>query len=669
MASPDPSGRTVVLLVGSDEKLAAQVRDRLVASAGERFDVDRTDRLEEAIRRLGTGSIEAAILDLPDGDPAAVRRLKQGFPNLPAVVLTETRDLLLETDLLRSGAQDVVARDDLEGLGRALRFAIERAGAVKLASPPDSGEDPRRAEERVRLLESAVEQASDAISISTVDADDFTKHRFVYVNSAFSEITGYPREEVIGESPFMMQSPDITDEQTRLLHQALASGRTLSGENLAYDKDLSEFMMAWRLEPLRDDTGKVTHAVSIQRDVTEQRRLEEQLRQSQKMEAVGRLAGGVAHDFNNLLTAIIGYGQLLLFRLGPDHPQREAVEQIDRAAQRAASLTGQLLAFSRRQVLQPRVIDLNGVVHGIEQILRRLIGEDVDLVIRLSSTPAKVKADPGQLEQVLLNLSINARDAMPGGGRLLLESTRVEVGPGQAREAGGEAGEYVRVTVRDSGQGMDEETRAQIFEPFFTTKEQEGTGLGLATVHGIVKQSGGFIAVESVAGEGTTFDVYLPWVEHLPVQEPGSEPPPKVEQGSEHVLLAEDDDVVRQLVATVLEENGYRVFAVADGEQALAVAADSATPIDLLISDIVMPDMRGPELDRRIIVLRPDLRTLFISGYADGTYRGELDADVPFLQKPFSPETLMRKVRKVLDRPRPRLGPLVPAATEEESTQ
>ncbi len=524
-------------------------------------------------------------------------------------------------------------------------------------------EERRAAHERLRLLESAVEQATDAILICTADASDPMGHKVVYVNPAFTRMTGYDPDDLLAKSPFMLGGPDVSPERAEHLYNELTSGRTVSGEIVAYDKDRSEFIMEWQVVPLRDDRGEVTHVVAVQRDVSEQRRMESQLRQSQKMEAVGRLAGGVAHDFNNLLTAIIGYNQLLLMGLGPDHPQREAVEQIGKAAARAAALTSQLLAFSRRQVLQPRVIDVNAVLTGIEQILGRLIGEDIDLDTRLSSEPAKVKADPGQLEQVILNLALNARDAMPEGGHLILETAHVDLAADEARELEAEPGAYVRMRVRDSGLGMDAETQAKIFEPFFTTKAQEeGTGLGLATVYGIVKQSGGYIGVESTSGQGTTFSVYLPAIGEAAEEKVDRSRSARVERGHERVLLAEDDDGVRSLVATVLTDNGYRVLEAADGQQAMALAAEASEPIDLLISDVVMPDMRGPELERRVLAGRPGMRTLFISGYADGSspHRGEFGADVPFLQKPFSPDALARKVREVLDRPRPRAGPLIP---------
>ena len=540
--------------------------------------------------------------------------------------------------------------------------APEGQGPVSKDVVPQEAEEPAEvraaSRERLRLLESAVEQASDAILICSAGSEE-SRPAVVYVNPAFTRMSGYPPEEIIGQSPFLLGGPDSDPQRDIEVFNELTGGRSLKGEMVAYAKDRSEFIMEWQVVPLRDDSGAVTHLLAIQRDITEHRRLENQLRQSQKMEAVGRLAGGVAHDFNNLLTAIIGYNQLLLLALGTDHPQREAVEQIGKAAKRAATLTSQLLAFSRRQVLQPKVIDLNEVVTGIEKILRRLIGEDIDLVIQLAPAAAKVKADPGQLEQVVLNLAINARDAMPEGGHLILETDEVELADEAARKYEAEAATYVRMRVRDSGLGMDTETQAKIFEPFFTTKGQEkGTGLGLATVYGIVKQSGGFIGVESEAGQGTVFDVFLPRIENLPVQPIDRSYSAKVETGDERVLLAEDDDSVRRLVSTVLAENGYEVLEAADGEQALAIASDLRLSIDLLISDVVMPDMRGPELCRRVLAGRPDMRTLFISGYADGSspHRGEFGADVPFLQKPFSPEALARKVREVLDQPRSAVG-------------
>ncbi len=652
MNIPDRSdGAVLVLWVGPDPKLGHEVGEMLGTFEPEHFVVECVDRLGVAMDRLGDHAFEAVLFDASDGDLSKVNQLVQSFPALAVIVFVQPEKQDLAVKALRSGAQDCLIHGewDLTSLARSVRFAIERR-RVRPLDLGSSGES-----KRLRLLEAAAEQASDAILICTAQAHDPASHEVVYVNPAFTRMTGYEPGEILAQSPFLLGGPETDRDRAEQLFNELTAGRTLSGEMVAYDKDRSEFIMQWQVVPLRGGAdGEVTHLVAIQRDVTEQRRMENQLRQSQKMEAVGRLAGGVSHDFNNLLTAIIGYNQLLLNAIGPEHPQRDAVEQIGKAAKRAANLTGQLLAFSRRQVLQLKVIDFNEVLNGIEPILRRLIGEDIDLEIRSTSKPAKVKSDPGQLEQVILNLAINARDAMPHGGQLMIEIGEVELGAEAAREIDGEPGAYIRVQVRDSGLGMDAETQAKIFEPFFTTKGKEkGTGLGLATVYGIVKQSGGFLSVESEFEQGTMFTVFLPRSSDIPVQPLSKSPAGKVEKGDESVLLAEDDESVRHLVSTVLLKHGYRVLEAADGGEALSLAAAMSDPIDLLISDVVMPDMRGPELVERILASRPGLRTLYISGYADGSSPpwGEFGSDVPFLQKPFSPDKLMRKVREVLDQP------------------
>ncbi len=525
--------------------------------------------------------------------------------------------------------------------------AGEEVGALVTYTDID---EQKQAEEKLRLLQSAVEEAEESIVI-TLPEPDPAMTETVYVNPAFERLTGYSAEEVIGVRGFNLLGPKSSwNEHGEEEH--LSRGEPSAGETTLYHKDGSELLLDWRVAPIRSADGEVTHFAAICRDVSEQRRLAEQLRQSQKMEAVGQLAGGVAHDFNNLLTAILGYGHMLLGKLAPGDSRRRAVEQINAAADKAQALTGQLLAFSRKQHLELKTVDLNGVVAGLEEMLRRLLGEDIDLTTRLETQLGTIRADPSQLEQVILNLAINARDAMPTGGTLALETTNAEVGPAQAEKLDVEPGAYVQLAVSDSGQGMDAETKERIFEPFFTTKEiGEGTGLGLATVYGIVKQSDGFLSVQSEPGEGTTFIV------HLPRTASAAEPAPKAAvpsyrtiPGEETVLLAEDDEVVRTLVQEVLADSGYRVLVAANGEEALAIATDLTTPIDLLISDVVMPDIRGPDLSRRILEHRPDLHILFISGYAGGTMirRGELGRGAHFLQKPFSPEALMRKVRDVL---------------------
>jgi CheY-like chemotaxis protein len=373
------------------------------------------------------------------------------------------------------------------------------------------------------------------------------------------------------------------------------------------------------------------------------------------MEAVGRLAGGIAHDFNNLVTAILGYADLALRRVAAHDPLRRNVEEITRAAERAAALTQQLLAFSRKQVLQPRVLDVRAVLEGAQGLLRRLISEDIELAIRAEPGVGRVRVDPVQLEQVLLNLAINARDAMPQGGRLLLEAQDQDLDDAYAREhLGGQAGRFVMLAVSDTGHGMNRETQARIFEPFFTTKELgKGTGLGLSTVYGIVKQSGGYIWVYSEPGRGSTFKVYLPRVTETAEAAAEPEAPGLPARGSETVLLVEDEDAVRQLVQELLESVGYEVLTAARPVEALRLAADYAGPLHLLVTDVVMPQMDGPELAQRLRTLRPDVRVLYVSGYSPGIVadRGVLEHGGTFLQKPFSAEALETKVRETLDAP------------------
>jgi nitrogen-specific signal transduction histidine kinase/CheY-like chemotaxis protein len=384
----------------------------------------------------------------------------------------------------------------------------------------------------------------------------------------------------------------------------------------------------------------------------ETKRLEQQLRHAQKMEAVGRLAGGVAHDFNNMLTIISGYSGLLLDHPETLEPLRNYVNEIKNASARAASLTRQLLAFSRQQVLAPRVLDLNAVVANIEKMLKLLIGEDISLVTVLGERLWPIKADAGQLEQVLLNLAVNARDAMPDGGGLTIETANVEMDSTSAQAHFPlSPGPYVLLTFSDTGIGMDAETQARIFEPFFTAKEKgEGTGLGMAMVYGIVKQSGGYIWVSSEAGKGTTFRIYLPRTE-VEVDESGAaRRGVEAQSGTETLLLVEDEEAVRGLVRNILRERGYTVLEASRGAEALELSELYAGRIDLLVTDVVMPQMSGRELARRLANSRPQIKVLYISGYADRAVwcEGGLDSGGAFLQKPFSPEALVGKVREVL---------------------
>jgi nitrogen-specific signal transduction histidine kinase/CheY-like chemotaxis protein len=379
---------------------------------------------------------------------------------------------------------------------------------------------------------------------------------------------------------------------------------------------------------------------------------EEQLRQSQKLEAIGQLAGGVAHDFNNLLTVIGGYSSILLGRISEDSPHRVAVEEIKKASERASALTRQLLAFSRKQILQPKLLDLNGVIADLEKMVRRLISEDIVLFILTDPLLGKVKADPGQVEQVLLNLIVNARDAMPQGGKLTIETANRFLSEEYALRHAASAGRYVMLAVSDSGCGMDAEVKEHIFEPFFTTKGAgKGTGLGLSTVYGIVKQSGGHIWLYSELNRGTTFKVYLPRLDENQEELEASIGTTAMPKGTETVLLVEDEEQVRGILTDMLESQGYHVVVASDGNEALNIASLHDGTIHLLLTDVVMPQMSGRQLAEHAAAIRPEMKILYMSGYTDDAIvrHGLLDEKLNFLQKPFDSAAVARKVREVLD--------------------
>jgi signal transduction histidine kinase/ActR/RegA family two-component response regulator len=408
--------------------------------------------------------------------------------------------------------------------------------------------------------------------------------------------------------------------------------------------------------------GEVQKGILGSRDLTERKQAEsalrdseEQLRQAQKLEAVGQLAGGVAHDFNNILTVISGYSDILLKRIPESDLNRSKVEEIKLAAQRASSLTRQLLAFSRKQVLQPRLFNLNTLVTDIGNMLRRLIGEDIELVISLTADVAQINADPGQLEQVLMNLVVNARDAMPNGGRITVETTIVEVDRAYAEQhVAVQPGSYVMLAVSDSGSGMDSETMKHIFEPFYTTKDQgKGTGLGLSTVYGIVKQSGGNIWFYSEPGQGTVFKIFLPSAVNAqqPLIPDSDVESPIAKGGTETILVVEDEPQIRQMACEFLSESGYKLLVAANGVEALRILKEESAAIDLILTDVVMPEMNGRELAEHVAVARPGAKVLYMSGYTNDAIvrHGVLDSGTWFVQKPFSPDALARKIREVLD--------------------
>jgi signal transduction histidine kinase/ActR/RegA family two-component response regulator len=433
-----------------------------------------------------------------------------------------------------------------------------------------------------------------------------------------------------------------------------------SGRFINKRKDGTLYRQDATISPVRDELGQIVSFVSVGRDVTREIELEEQLRQSQKMEAIGQLAGGIAHDFNNLLTAILGNSEMLLGATDKNDERRADLEEIRAAGTRAAALTRQLLAFSRRQVMEPAILDLNEVVVNVTKMIQRLIGEHVELALDLAPDLGQVNADPGQLEQVVLNLAVNARDAMPAGGKLLIETSHAELDEEYVRaHAPLQPGHYVMLAITDSGQGMDEETRSRIFEPFFTTKESgKGTGLGLSTVYGIIKQSNGHVWVYSEPGQGTTFKVYLPRVQmpqgEATVREHDQrEGQLATQNGNETALLVEDDDSVRAVVRRTLESNGYDVIEAHSAAEAARLAQHHSGPIDFLITDLIMPETSGQDLAQTICALRPGVKVLYMSGYSDKAVlqQGMLSSDMDFLAKPFTQEMLLAKVRQVLDSP------------------
>jgi PAS domain S-box-containing protein len=481
--------------------------------------------------------------------------------------------------------------------------------------------------------------------------------RWLRVNRSLCGLLGYTQAELMATSFMAITHADDVGQDTTEMKRLIDGAVTKYEREKRYRHKDGHFVSAKLTAVLhRDADGSPRYFISTVEDVTDRVRLEAQLRQGQKMEAVGRLAGGIAHDFNNLLTVIIGYSDLALHQLPPGAAVRSDVEEIRHAGKSAAALTQQLLAFGRKQILQPQIVDLNVIVARMSVLLRRLIGEDVELGTRLAAPLDRACVDAGQIEQIIMNLALNARDAMPLGGTLTVETANVELdAQWVAQHPEASEGRHVMLAVSDTGIGMDQEVQGHLFEPFFTTKERgTGTGLGLATVYGIVKQSGGSIFVYSEPGHGTTFKIFLPRTEQAadPADAPRSGPPPP--GGTETVLLVEDQPAVRLVTATTLARHGYTVLEAAGGAEALALLENHGGHLHLLLTDVIMPGMTGRDLAERLLTARPHLRVLYTSGYTDGTIvqRRILDEGMAFLQKPYTPDVLLQKVRHLLDPPR-----------------
>ncbi|HEX7960081.1 MAG TPA: ATP-binding protein, partial [Terriglobales bacterium] len=511
--------------------------------------------------------------------------------------------------------------------------------------------DRKRQEEALRNSEtryrSLVQSAVYGIYRSSVDG------RFLDVNPALVSMLGYESADELLKVSLTRDLYVDPEERMRLISTHERNRPVQNVEVRWRRKDGRPLTVRLSGRAITDSQGEIKEFEMIAEDVSERRLLEEQLRHSQKMEAIGRLAGGIAHDFNNLLTVIKGYSELVLEELENADPLRCEVQEVQKAADRAAGLTRQLLAFSRQQVLAPRVLDLNQVIRDMDRLLHRLMGDDIDLTINLDPNLGRAKTDPGQIEQVVMNLAVNARDAMPKGGKLMIETMNAELDEGYVREhAAVNPGAYVMIAVSDTGVGMTEDIRSRIFEPFFTTKEPgKGTGLGLSTVYGIVKQSDGYVWVYSEAGIGTTFKVYLPRIDAPIDIIPNRTNGLPIHRGTETILLVEDEDGVRALVRQLLTRQGYTVIESRHGGEALLLCERHQGKIDLLLTDVVLQQMSGRELAQRLKLVRPEMRVLYISGYTDDAVvqHGVLSTGTAFLQKPFTTDALIRKVRQLLN--------------------
>jgi PAS domain S-box-containing protein len=610
---------------------------------GREFDtleVHEAGDAETLARALETGPFDLVITDYALGFTNGfilLDTLKARWPECPVILCSGTLSEEIAVEALRKGLDDYVLKDPQ----RLLRLPAAVRGAIAHARQRAAA---RAAERRYEAL---FHGAPVGLVRSLPDG------RMLAANAAAARIWGYPDIEALLRVNGQDLYADPAD-RVRLLASIEASEVV---ENFELQGRRGDGTLLWvnlGVRAEKDAGGQVLHYEWSVADITERKRLESELRQAQKLEAIGQLAGGIAHDFNNLLTVITGRSHLALGQLPADHAVRRHIDLIQTTAERAAALTRQLLAFSRKQVLEPKVLDVNAVITGLVPMLRRLIGEDLELVAAPAPDLGRVKADPSQLEQVIVNLAVNARDAMPQGGTLSIETGNVELDEAYvSRHPGASAGRFVRLAIRDTGHGMDAAVKARIFEPFFTTKEPgKGTGLGLATVFGIVKQSGGSIGVESEPGQGTTFTVHLPWVDAAVDRIAMPVAAPTLARGSETILLVEDEDEVRALARETLEGQGYTVIPAAAPAEALRLVGSHVGPIHLLVTDVVMPQLSGRGLADQLTPDRRDLRVLYMSGYTDDAMvrHGVLEEGTAFLHKPFTPQTLLVKVREVLDR-------------------
>ncbi len=634
-----------VLVVEDNESDAALIV-RLLERAGYEVRSERVedaDQMRAALERQGWDVI-IADYRLPGFDaPGALATLQASGQDIPFIVVSGTIGEQLAVAMMKSGAHDYLMKDNLARLAPAVEREIREASSRR--EHRQAEQDLRKSEERLAL----------AIQATKLGTFDFYPRTGKLISSELAKRhLGLPPDAEISFDTFLRGIHPADVESVReIIQNVLRPGSdgqyAAEFRTVGIDDGIERRLSAWG-RAFFDPRGQAVRLIGVSLDITEPKRLEEEFRQAQKLESVGRLAGGVAHDFNNLLTIIRGYADMVLGELPLRHPVRDHVSEISKSAARAADLTRQLLTFSRRNVVESKKVALNDLVRDFEKMLGRLIGEDIHLVLNLDPQAGALRADPGQIEQVIMNLAVNAKDAMPQGGELIIETSRFMVDERFAQETRSlvAPGAYVMLSVSDTGVGMSPEARAHVFEPFFTTKEPgKGTGLGLSTVYGIVRQSGGTIWVYSAPGHGTTFRMLFPALE----AEQGSNPPAPVEgepSGKETILLAEDDPGVRKYVREILELHGYAVLETSNGREALELAGRHPGPIHLLLADAVMPEMGGLELSKQFHSARAGVPTLCMSGYTDRAWpQGDIPAG--FIQKPFTPAALLTRIRTLLD--------------------
>lgn len=629
------------ILLLDDSPNDAELAIAAIEESGYSCQYDRVETREDFLARLDADyDLIVSDYGLPSYDGLAALKAVRGRDlEIPFILVSGTVGEEVAIESLKAGATDYVMKNRLSRLGPVVRRALRECEERRQRRFAEIS--LRESEEKFRAI---FQESLDLIM--TIDGETGL---ILQVNPAAQRNLGYETEALTGKHFSILFPAASKSSRKDLLKELRVRGAVFESQEIQRQDgsvclmDLTANLIPW---------GKGKAVLATFRDVTERKHLEDQLHHSQKLEAMGRLAGGIAHDFNNLITAIIGYSQLALTRLATGNSPFDEIEEVIKAGKRAASLTSQLLAFSRKQIVQPKILDLNEIISDLRKMLARLIGEDVQLSVGLDPALGPVKVDRGHIEQVIVNLAVNARDAMPEGGKLSIQTETILLDEPSVLHSGCQPGAYTVLSISDTGMGMDSETQSRIFEPFFTTKEKgKGTGLGLSTAYGIVRQSSGAITVESEPGRGTTFHIYLPVVKEADSSAEEKNVDESATQGSETILLVEDDAGIRGLVRRVLEMNGYRVFESEDAEEAIEKYHAHKESINLILTDVVMPGMSGRQMTGSLGPLRPQTKVLYMSGYMGDSLRGQTDlaSDHPFIQKPFTLDDLARKVREVLE--------------------